>query len=382
MPLNILHVFRAPVGGLFRHVVDLVRGQVARGHRVGIVADSSTGNARSDAIFADLAPALALGLTRIPMRRPLSPLDLPAVLHVTQRIRVSGADVIHGHGAKGGAYARLAIPGHRVVRAYTPHGGSLLLSHSNWSGRMYLTLERMLLLRESLYLFESAYSGQIFREKIGTPNGIVRVIHNGVAKAEFEPITPAPDATDLVFIGELRPVKGIDILIDAIAALHAAGRPVTATLIGSGPDEAALKAQVARLSLDNAIRYRSAMPAREALTLGRIMVIPSRAESLPYVVLETAAAGKPLITTNVGGIPEIFGSLSDALIPAGDAGALADAIVQTLDDPAAAIALAAELRLRVASSFSVDAMVDGVISAYRQAMAQSVAIPDAALARK
>ena len=60
----------------------------------------------------------------------------------------------------------------------------------------------------------------------------MRVIHNGVAKAEFEPVTPAPDATDLVFIGELRPVKGIDILIDAIAALHAAGRTVTATLIG------------------------------------------------------------------------------------------------------------------------------------------------------
>jgi glycosyltransferase involved in cell wall biosynthesis len=382
MPLNILHVFRAPVGGLFRHVVDLVRGQVARGHRVGMIADSSTGDARSDEIFAQLAPQLALGLTRIPMRRPLSPLDLPAVLHVTERIRETGADVIHGHGAKGGAYARLAIPGCRMVRAYTPHGGSLLLSHDNLSGRMYLTLERILLMRPALYLFESAYSGRIFRDKIGTPNGIVRVIHNGVAKAEFEPVTPAPDATDLVFIGELRPVKGIDILIDAIAALHAGGRPVTATLVGSGPDEAELKAQVAELSLDHAIRFMPAMPARTAMTLGTIMVIPSHAESLPYVVLETAAAGKPLITTRVGGIPEIYGSLSDALIPAGNAGALADAIARTLDDPAAATALAAELRLRVASSFSVDAMVDGVISAYRQAMAQTVALPDAALAPK
>ena len=382
MPLNVIHVFRAPVGGLFRHVVDLVRGQIARGHHVGIVADSSTGNARADEIFEQLAPQLALGLTRIPMRRPLSPLDLPAVMHVTERVRETGADVIHGHGAKGGAYARLAIPGRRVVRAYTPHGGSLLLSHRNWSGRMYLTLERMLLLRPALYLFESAYSGRIFREKIGQPNGMVRVIHNGVSQAEFDPVTPMPDATDLVFIGEFRPVKGIDILIEAIASIHHAGRPVTATLVGSGPDEAALKAQVQRLSLDRAVRFMPAMPARAALTLGRIMVIPSRAESLPYVVLETAAAGKPLITTNVGGIPEIFGSLSYALVEAGNAGALADAIAQTLDDPAAAIALAAELRLRVASSFSVDAMVDGVISAYRQAMTQTAPVPDAALARK
>ena len=276
MPLNVIHVFRAPVGGLFRHVVDLVRGQMARGHRVGIIADSSTGDARADRIFAGLAPHLALGLTRLPMRRALDPRDAAAVLHVTERIRESGADVIHGHGAKGGAYARLAMPGRRVVRAYTPHGGSLLLSHDNWSGRMYLTLERILLLRRALYLFESAYSGRLFREKIGKPNGLVRVIHNGVSNTEFAPVGLAADATDLIFIGELRPVKGIDILIDAIAQLHEAGRPVTATLVGSGPDAGALMAQVSRLSLQHAVRFMPAMPAREALALGRIMVVPSR----------------------------------------------------------------------------------------------------------
>jgi glycosyltransferase involved in cell wall biosynthesis len=382
MSLNILHVFRAPLGGLFRHVTDLVRGQSARGHRVGIIADSTTGDARSDEVFANLAPQLALGLTRIPMRRPLSPLDAPAVFHVTRRIRETGADVIHGHGAKGGAYARLAIPGRSVVRAYTPHGGSLLLNHDNLSGRMYLALERMLLLRPSLYLFESAYSGRVFRDKIGEPSGLVRVIHNGVAPNEFEPVTPAPDATDLVFIGEFRPVKGIDILIEAIARLHAAGRMVTATLVGSGPDEAALKAQVLRLSLHDAIRFMPAMPARAALALGRVMVIPSLAESLPYVVLETAAAGKPLITTNVGGIPEIYGPLSPALVEASNTEALTGAIARTLDHPAEAASLAEDLRQRVASSFSLDAMVDGVLSAYRDAMAEAESTQTVAVTSK
>jgi glycosyltransferase involved in cell wall biosynthesis len=382
MPLNIRHVFRAPVGGLFRHVLDLVQGQIARGHRLGIIADSTTGDARSDEILAELSPQLALGLTRIQMRRPLSPLDASAVFHVTQRIRQAGADVIHGHGAKGGAYARLAMPGHRVVRAYTPHGGSLLLNHDNWSGRMYLALERMLLMRPALYLFESAYSEQIFRDKIGKPNGIVRVIHNGVSKSEFEPVAPAPNATDLLFIGELRPVKGIDILIDAIARLHAGGRPVTATLIGSGPDAEALKAQVQQLSLRHAIRFTPAMPARKALALGNIVVIPSRAESLPYVVLEAAAAGKPLITTKVGGIPEIYGPLSSALVEAGNTEALATAIAQALDNPAKAAMLAADLRQRVASSFSVDVMVDGVISAYSDAMTVTEPSRAAALAPK
>ncbi len=379
MPLKIIHVFRAPVGGLFRHVIDLVDGQIARGHRVGIIADSSTGGDRADEILSALAPKLTLGLTRIVMRRPLNPTDLRATLHVTRRIDEANADVIHGHGAKGGAYARLAFPKKPVLRAYTPHGGSLLLKHDNLSGRMYLMLEKMLLARRALYLFESAYSGDVFRNKIGTPNGIVRVIHNGVSKNEFEPVTPAPDATDLVFMGEFRAVKGIDVLIDAIALLRSRGHKVTATLVGSGPDEAALAAHIERASLQDSVRLMPAMPARRVLTLGKVMVIPSFAESLPYVVLETAAAGMPLITTNVGGIPEIYGPLSNALVPPGNVEALADAIAHTLTNPAAAAKLAQDLRARVAASFSQDGMVDGVLSAYLQALGDTSASTTAAV---
>ncbi len=90
---------------------------------------------------------------------------------------------------------------------------------------------------------------------------------------------------------------------------------MTATLVGSGPDREALAAQVERLGLSCAISFKPAMPARQAMALGRIMVVPSRSESLPYVVLEAAAGGKPLITTRVGGVPEIYGPLSDGLVP-------------------------------------------------------------------
>ena len=97
------------------------------------------------------------------------------------------------------------------MRAYTPHGGSLLFGHDTLAGRFYLATERFLMLRGDLFLFESAYSEAIFRRKIGNPRGLVRIVHNGVSRAEFEPIVLAPDATDLMFIGELRPVKGIDV---------------------------------------------------------------------------------------------------------------------------------------------------------------------------
>ncbi len=85
-----------------------------------------------------------------------------------------------------------------------------------------------------------------------------------------------------------------------------------------------------------------AMPARQAQTLGRIMVVPSRAESLPYVVLEAAAAGMPMITTQVGGIPEIYGPLTDTLVPPEDAGALAKAIARAIDQPDATADIARE----------------------------------------
>ena len=110
------------------------------------------------------------------------------------------------------------------------------------------------------------------------------------------------------------------------------------------------------------------MPAHEALALGRIMVVPSRAESLPYVVLEAVAAGKPLIACRVGGIPEIYGPLSDRLVPPEDAPALARAIAAALDDPASTLETTRQLRERVAASFSVAAMVDGIVAGYRDAL--------------
>lgn len=369
-PLNILHVFRTPTGGLFRHVLDLSRAQAARGHRVGIIADSSTGGERADEAFREITPQLALGLTRLPMRRNPHPSDLIALFRVMGKVAETNADVIHCHGAKGGVYGRLAMPKKRALRVYTPHGGSLHYSRATLSGRINLTVERVLMLRTDLFLFESIFSSQEFHRKIGDPGDRLRVVHNGVSPPEFEPVTVAPDATDLLFLGELRDIKGVDILIDAVAQLHKAGRPVTATLVGDGPDRAAYVAQAERLGVTGSIRFLAPMPARQAQALGRVMVFCSRAESLPYVVLEAAASAKPMIATKVGGIPEIYGPFTNTLIPKEDPGALAAAIARSLDNPAEAADLAKKVSARVAASFSLDAMVEGVLAGYQAGFAR------------
>jgi glycosyltransferase involved in cell wall biosynthesis len=255
------------------------------------------------------------------------------------------------------------------VRAYTPHGGSLLFGHDTLAGKIYLTTENLLMRRGDLFLFESAFSADTFRRKVGRPRGLVRVVHNGVAHAEFEPVAVEANATDLLYLGEMRILKGVDLLIEALASLRHDGRTVTATLVGDGPDRAQFEAQVQRLNLAGAVRFTGAMPARQAQALGRVMVVPSRAESLPYVVLEAAAGGKPLIATRVGGIPEIYGPLSGVLVPPEDAGALKGAIARTLDNPSVAATAADRLRERVLASFSIDSMVGGVLTAYREALA-------------
>lgn len=364
---SILHVMRSPVGGLFRHVVDLAREQTARGHRVGIIADASTGGDRARDVLSALNGEIALGVTRIAMARDLGPSDVSAGRHVAQRLAATGATIVHGHGSKGGAYARLV--GGKRLKVYTPHGGSLHYSRSTPVGFAYLTLEGLLAARTDLFLFESRYGETTFAAKVCRPKGLVRVVHNGVSEAEFAPVAPEAEAADLLFVGELRHLKGVDTLIEAMALLAARGQAMTATVVGGGPDAEAFKALARDKGLADRIAFPGPLPARQAFGLGRLMVVPSRAESLPYIVLEAGAAGLPLIATGVGGIGEIFGEASDRLIPADSPSRLAEAIAERLAAPDRAAAEAAALRSRIHAQFSVAAMTDGVLAAYDAALA-------------
>ena len=281
--------------------------------------------------------------------------------------------MLHGHGAKGGAYARLARRPRQRCGSYTPHGGSLHYRWSTPTGLLYLAAENVLKRRTDLFLFESYYGRDTFAAKVGDPgpDALVRVVHNGVADAEFLPVNPAPDAADLVFVGELRKLKGVDVLIEAIARLARDGRNVTATIVGDGADRGAFESAVAAHGLGAAIHFAGAQPARAAFALGRMLVVPSRAESLPYIVLEAAAAGLPIIATDVGGIPEIFGPDAGELVPPGDAAALASAIAAALQDRGARHSVSLRLKSRLRASFSVDAMTDAVIDGYREALARN-----------
>jgi glycosyltransferase involved in cell wall biosynthesis len=365
-PLRILHVLRAPVGGLFRHVCDLALEQTARGHAVGVIADKTTGGENAERALSALAQKLKLGVSRIPMSRHAGLSDIAAVRYVSTHSRQLNASVVHGHGAKGGAYARLG--GGKALRAYTPHGGSLHFSRANPIGFAYLSVEKTLLKKTDLALFESEYARAVFEQKIGAPAGHTAVVHNGVRPDEFEPVAMEAVAADVLFVGELRKLKGVDVLIEAIALLKSQGRMLRAEIVGDGPDREAFVSLAQARGLSTQINFAGTMPARSAFAKGRLLVVPSRAESLPYIVLEGIAAGKTVIATKVGGIPEIFGPDADALLPPGNVAALASAI----QDQLAAVESSPtnRLRARVSELFTVSAMTGSVLGAYERALAQ------------
>jgi glycosyltransferase involved in cell wall biosynthesis len=255
------------------------------------------------------------------------------------------------------------------LRVCTPHGGSLLFQRSSVSGRFYLGLEKLLNRRTDLFVFESAFIERLFRDKIGEPAAMSRIVPNGVGADEFASVALAADATDFLYIGELRSLKGVDLLLDALASLRARGLPHTATIVGAGSSRDDLKQQARESGLGDSVRFMAPMPARKAFALGRIMVVPSRAESFPYIVLEAAAAGKPLVATRVGGIPDMFGPLAERLVDPNDRIALERALTFAVNHPESMSDAARLLQARVRANFSLEDMVDGGIDAYCAAIA-------------
>jgi glycosyltransferase involved in cell wall biosynthesis len=366
--MRIIHVFRAPVGGLFRHVMDLAKEQARRGHEVGVFCDATFAGDRNESLLKELSADLALGVVRSPMQRNPHWTDMAALSRINSFAARTGADVLHGHGSKGGLYARIGAVARSagLVRAYTPHGGSLNYKPGTLIHRTYMGIEYLLEKGTDLFLFESQFIADRFREYVCETDAVTRIVLNGLYQHELVPVIPTDNAADFLYIGEFRFAKGIDNLLSAMAETRTqTPKPPTLILVGQGPDEAALRAQVSALGMDGTVSFHTPMAAREAFAMARTMIVPSRFESMPYVVIEAAGASMPIISTNVGGIPEIFGSESDRLIPCDNVPLLAETMRRSIAMSSAdRLAPALRLQEHIDENFSVEKMASTVLEAY------------------
>jgi len=139
-------------------------------------------------------------------------------------------------------------------------------------------------------------------------------------------------------------------------------------MIGDGADRDRYAAMLTQRGLGRRLGLLPAMPVREAFSRSSIVVVPSRNEAMPYIVIEALAAGKTVIASRVGGIPEILGADSDALVPPGNASALAGTMAKPLTVPDwSTDTMPPPDAFR--HKFSATVMAQGILDLYRQQLA-------------
>lgn len=280
--------------------------------------------------------------------------------HVTDLCARLRPDVVHSHGYRAdvvGARAarRLGIP---VVS--TAHG----ITGGGWKNRLYQSIQRRAFRRfDAVIAVSRPLAVELARR--GVPGDRIHVIPNaypsgvarlepGVARARLG--VPA-DRVHPGWVGRLTPEKGLDVLLEALSYLD--DIPLTLSVIGDGRERPRLEDRAAGMAAAGRIRWHGSMPDAGALFPAfDLFVLSSRTEGTPMVLFEAMAAGVPVVTTAVGGIPDVVSDDEALLVPAEDPRALAAAIRSAVEHREAAATRARAARSRLAEQFGAAAWVD------------------------
>lgn len=382
MSCTIVHVLEAAFAGVGRHVLDLAREQANRGYDVHVVYSPLR---QSDAFAKERQKVHMVGWHELAMTRSPGPADATAVRLLYRKLLELNPAVVHGHSSKGGALARMAAP----VRAkvlYTPHAIYTMNPALDGKHRMALTaVERVMAARtdkiiavspeERLHLVES----RIPADKVALiPNGVGPRPNDLVDQVRLELDIPL-DKPIVGFVGRLDHQKAPDVLIDVCSAVGKADPEPHFAIIGDGPlvDETNRHAQQSDVA--NRIHLLGHQPGRWAMAAFDVFLLPSRYEGFPYVLIEAAQAGLPIVTTTGAAARLIVGNDHNGYVTAvDDVDALARAVQQALD-PATNKRLGHASR-EMAAPFTTDAMADGVDTVMAE-LGVSGATPPIAVAR-
>lgn len=200
------------------------------------------------------------------------------------------------------------------------------------------------------------------------------IIPNGVDPHQFAAFLPAdtreigcpPDKRVVLTVGRLEPQKGIDLLLEAIQAVTTKVQDVVFVIIGDGPDRGVLQRRATELQIEPFVRFlgrRHDVP--RWYKRATVLVLPSRWEGMPNVVLEAMATGTPVIATRVEGIAELLeDQVSGLVVPVNDAPALSTAILQILQDGETRSRLAKAAQTYLEKNFTTQAMVSRYADLY------------------
>jgi glycosyltransferase involved in cell wall biosynthesis len=371
--LRVLLVTQASGGGAGRHFLDLAAGLVAKGVRVaGIYAPR-----KLDALFRQrLAEEELPPLHELPMRRAIHPLDVVDLYRMIRLIRRLGPfDIVHGHSSKGGALARLAGRWLGVPSVYTPHALVTLDPNLGRPQRLiYGRIERWLA-RSTAAIIAVSEDEAIHARELGLDPRKIHVVPNGIDP----PIVPsratvrarlglAPHDFVLGFVGRLTPQKNPELLVEAMALLAAQHPQAKLVMVGSGPLEASVRHQIARLGVEDRVLLLGDVVGAAIMPAFDVFCLSSRYEGMPYVLLEALAAGLPIVATAVGGVTMCVEPRHNGfIVEPGSAEAFAAALSPLAADPLVHQSCA-QNSLAKAVAFSIDRMIVGTRAVYEQAL--------------
>lgn len=242
---------------------------------------------------------------------------------------------------------------------------SPLATYSNLSNRLKKVTSRFL----DAHVAVGEATARMIEDTAGLPTGSVDTIYHGVPDTNPPEGGVGPTTSDRVVIGTIArhdPVKGLDVLLDALATVD----DVQAVLIGNGEERENLVAQRARLGLDDRVEFREIpwdQRASDQLPGFDIFVLPSRLEGFPVSIMEAMLAGVPVIATDVGSVREsVDDGVTGLIVPPEDPAALAGAIAELATDPERRAAMGDAARAVGVARFSVEATVASYVALYER----------------
>lgn len=199
----------------------------------------------------------------------------------------------------------------------------------------------------------------------------VRLVSNGV---EIRPLK-SRDRIPGKIIGvaaRLSPEKGVDLFIEAASMIAEMERDARFVIIGEGPLRGELEARAKELGLDGRLAFKGFVDnVEEELRSIDVLVIPSRSEGQPMVLLEAMAAGCPVVAADVGGVADVLSGGCGTMVPPNDPAAIARAVLRILSSPEEALRIAEAGRKRAEEAYSVERMVEETMNIYREVLEEA-----------
>lgn len=366
---RVLHVIHpADVGGAETVVRVLASGQRAHGARVAVAALVSHQGA-SAAFVAELRDeSIETHYLCVPGRSYLNERRAIAAI-----CREMSPTVVHTHGYRADVVDGLALR-HTVPVVSTVHG----YTGGDAKNRLYEWVQRRSLRRfDAVVAVSTLLSSEL--QKVVRPDRL-HVVPNAVAipsnpldRSAARAALGIPSESRIIgWVGRLSREKGADVLLDVF------GRPevpaeTQLVLIGDGPELEALRRQAKRLQIDSRVWWLGRMQAASRyFSAFDLLVLSSRTEGTPMVILEAMAAGVPIVASRVGGVPDLLVDGTAFLVDPDAPIALAGAIREMLGNPVMARAATRAARVRLEDRYGVSTWVAAYDKVYRSARAEAV----------